>query len=465
MWNSRPRLFFSRRGRLLYIFFLVPKLNLEPMYFRSFASQAKCNLGTRFKEPRTYNLTPDTRHLTPKRTMSLIFYSEKCTLCGQCVDACPFGVLRLEGDALIIDEGCTLCGACVEVCEFQALALPEMEGPAPRPGIPPDGVWVFAEQRHGQLAPVVLELLGEARRLAETLQVKVAAVLLGDKVEHLAPTLLAGGADKVYLAESPTLADFCEGPYTAALTEIAQAYQPEIILAGATYAGRAFIPQAAAALKTGLTADCTAFAIDEEKRLLLQTRPAFGGNIMATIITPRTYPQMATARPGVFKKLNEARSADGQVIPVELNSLPSPGKSRFVQTVEEIKERLPLAEAEVIVAGGRGLKEAKHFRLLEELADLLGGAVGATRAAVDAGWIPYAHQIGQTGKTVAPKLYIAVGISGASQHVVGMQSADFIVAINKDPDAPIFQVANIGLVGDLFEIVPALIAEIKKDRG
>jgi electron transfer flavoprotein alpha subunit len=218
-------------------------------------------------------------------------------------------------------------------------------------------------------------------------------------------------------------------------------------------------------LKTGLTADCTAFAIDPEKRLLLQTRPAFGGNIMATIITPRTFPQMATARPGVFKRLSEAYPQNGQVIRVDWTPDEFALKGRFVQTVEEIKERLPLAEAEVIVAGGRGLKEAKHFRMLEELADLLGGAVGATRGAVDAGWIPYAHQIGQTGKTVSPKLYIAVGISGASQHVVGMQSSDFIVAINKDPAAPIFAIANIGLVGDLFEIVPALIAEIKKDRG
>jgi electron transfer flavoprotein alpha subunit len=198
---------------------------------------------------------------------------------------------------------------------------------------------------------------------------------------------------------------------------------------------------------------------------LQQTRPAFGGNIMATIITPRTYPQMATARPGVFKRLASPHSQDGQVIRVELATLSAPSPSRFVKTVEEIKERLPLSEAEVIVAGGRGLKEAKHFRMLEELADLLGGAVGATRAAVDAGWIPYAHQIGQTGKTVSPKLYFAVGISGAAQHMVGMQGSDFIVAINRDPEAPIFKIANIGLVGDLFEILPALILEIKKDRG
>jgi electron transfer flavoprotein alpha subunit len=396
--------------------------------------------------------------------MSLILYSEKCIACGNCVEACPFGVLRLEGDTLVIGEGCNLCGACVEVCEVEALALPETEGELIRPALPPDGVWVFAEQRGGILAPVTAELLGEARRLAGSLNVKVAAVLFGDRVADLAEALLTAGAQKVYLAEHPLLQDFLEETYAAALTELARKYQPEIILAGATYFGRAFIPQVAASLKTGLTADCTGFAIDPEKRLLLQTRPAFGGNIMATIITPRTFPQMATARPGVFKPITPSAKTDGDVIRVELELFSSSPRSRFINTVVEIKERVPLNVAEVIVAGGRGLKEAKNFQLLEELADLLGGAVGATRGAVDAGWIPYAHQIGQTGKTVSPKLYIAIGLSGASQHVVGMQSSDIIVAINKDPQAPIFQVADVGLVGDLFEIVPALIQEIKKDR-
>jgi electron transfer flavoprotein alpha subunit len=397
--------------------------------------------------------------------MSLIFYAEKCIACGACVEACPFGVLRLEGETLVIGEGCNLCGACVEVCEVEALAVPETEGPTPRPAVPPDGVWVLAEQRHGSLAPVTMELLGEGRRLAETLQVPVAAVLLGDEVAFLAPALLAAGAQKIYLVEHPRLQDFLEETYAAVLTELARKYRPEIILAGATYPGRAFIPRVAAALRTGLTADCTAFAIDPERRLLLQTRPAFGGNIMATIITPRTYPQMATARPGVFKPRTAMAAPDGQVVRVEPECLQGPVRSRFLQTVLEIKERVPLGAAEVIVAGGRGLKEAKNFRLLEELADLLGGAVGATRGAVDAGWVPYAQQIGQTGKTVSPKLYLAVGLSGAIQHLVGMQSSDFIVAINKDPQAPIFRVADLGLVGDLFDIVPALIQEIKKDRA
>src|SRR5271157_3115762 len=291
--------------------------------------------------------------------MSLVFYPEKCIACGQCVEVCPFGVLRLEGETLVIGEGCNLCGACVEVCEVGALAAPETPGPSPRPETPPDGVWIFAEQRRGVLAPVTAELLGEGGRLAAELQTPLAAVLLGNRVASLAPELLAAGAHKVYLVEHPSLQDFLEEPYAAALAELARKFRPEIILAGATYAGRAFIPRVAAALHTGLTADCTAFAIDREKRLLLQTRPAFGGNIMATIITPRTFPQMATARPGVFKARPAADFPEGEVIPVDTACLDEAGRSRFVATVEEIKERVPLSAAEVIVAGGRGLKDAK----------------------------------------------------------------------------------------------------------
>ncbi|MBW1986160.1 MAG: FAD-binding protein [Deltaproteobacteria bacterium] len=396
--------------------------------------------------------------------MAIIIDLEKCTACGQCIEVCPFGLLHLEEGRLVIDEGCNLCGACVEVCEVGALALPEGEGPGPRPEVPPDGIWVVAEQRHGRLAPVVLELLGEARRLAEILQVSVSAVLFGYQLQKLAAELTAAGADKIYVVDHPRLAEFLEEPYAQALTELARRYQPEIILAGATHPGRAFIPRVAAALDTGLTADCTAFDIDLEKRLLLQTRPAFGGNIMATIITPRSYPQMATVRPRVMKRLTPQPERNGQVVPVQVAALDQPGKSRFLQTVAEMTEAVPLGEAEVIVAGGRGLQDGKHFALLEELAELLGGAIGATRGAVDAGWISYPHQIGQTGKTVSPKLYVACGISGAAQHLVGIQSSDFIVAINSDPKAPIFQIADVGLVGDLFEIIPALIQEIKGSR-
>jgi electron transfer flavoprotein alpha subunit len=372
--------------------------------------------------------------------------------------------LELVGDKVIVNDACTLCGACIEVCDVGALSLPEDETPAQPLPRPPDGIWIFAEQRHGRLAPVALELLGEGRRLAEVLHLPVAAVLFGHQVRDLIPELIAGGADKVYLVDHPSLTEFVEETYAAALTALARLYPPEIILAGATYLGRAFIPRVAAVLDTGLTADCTAFAIEPRQNLLLQTRPAFGGNIMATILTHRSYPQMATVRPRVMKRLSPENGRQGTVVPVDLAELNRPFRSRFLRTVSEVSEAIPLSEAEVIVAGGRGLQDGKHFRLLEELATLLGGTVGATRAAVDAGWISYQHQIGQTGKTVAPKIYFACGISGAAQHLVGIQSSDFIVAINSDPQAPIFQIADLGLVGDVFDIIPALIQQIKANR-
>jgi electron transfer flavoprotein alpha subunit len=396
--------------------------------------------------------------------MSLIIQLDKCTGCGQCLEVCPFDALELAAEKVSVKESCTLCGACVEVCEFGALSLPEDEAssqPVPRPG---DGIWIFAEQRRGRLALVALELLGEGRRLAEVLGLPVTAVLFGHQVGDLATELINGGADKVYLVDHPALAEFVEEPYAAALTALARLHPPEIILAGATYLGRAFIPRVAASLDTGLTADCTAFDLEPQSHLLLQTRPAFGGNIMATILTHRSYPQMATVRPRVMKVLAPQNDRQGEIVPMQLAELDQPFRSRFLQTVSEITETIPLSEAEVIIAGGRGLQEGKNFRLLDELANLLGGTVGATRAAVDAGWISYQHQIGQTGKTVAPKTYFACGISGAAQHLVGMQSSDFIVAINNDPQAPIFQIADIGLVGNVFEIIPALIQQIKANR-
>ncbi len=396
--------------------------------------------------------------------MSVIIELDKCTGCGQCLEVCPFDALELVGEKVAVKEGCTLCGACLEVCEYAALSLPEDEAPTQPVPCPSDGIWIFAEQRRGRLAPVALELLGEGRRLAEVLHLPVAAVLFGHQVRDLADELIAGGADSVYLVDHPILSEFVEEPYAAALTALARLHPPEIILAGATYLGRAFIPRVAAALDTGLTADCTAFDIEPQSNLLLQTRPAFGGNIMATILTHRSYPQMATVRPRVMKKLPPQNGRQGNIVQVHLAELDHSFRSRFLQTVSEITETIPLSEAEVIIAGGRGLQEGKNFRLLEELANLLGGTVGATRAAVDAGWISYQHQIGQTGKTVAPKIYFACGISGAAQHMVGMQSSDFIVAINSDPQAPIFQIADIGLVGNVFDIIPALIQQIRANR-
>jgi electron transfer flavoprotein alpha subunit len=291
------------------------------------------------------------------------------------------------------------------------------------------------------------------------------AALIGHPVSKAARSLIEYGADRVYVVDHPSLEGFTDDLYGECLTRLIQTYHPEIVLAGATSIGRSFIPKVATQVGTGLTADCTDLSIDLEKHLLLQTRPAFGGNIMATIICPQKRPQMATVRAKVMKKGEPEPGRPGEIISVEWDWKEINPKTRLLEIVEEITEKVRLAEADVIVTGGRGLQEEKNFGLIRELADLLDAAVGASRGAVDAGWISYAHQVGQTGKTVAPKLYIAIGVSGAVQHLVGMQSSDTIVAINSDPHAPIFDVASYGIVGDLFEIVPEMIRQLKSKRG
>jgi len=327
------------------------------------------------------------------------------------------------------------------------------------------GVWVFAEQRQGQFPSVVFELLGAGRRLAESKGEALGAFLLGGRdIVNQAQALIAGGADRVVVVEDEALANFTDDPYVDTLEHLVKKYHPDILLFGATSTGRSLAPRLAARLKTGLTADCTGLEIDPEKGILLQIRPAFGGNIMATVVCQERRPQMATVRPRVMKRLPPDPNRTGEVIP---ETAPSSLRRRvaFLDFVAEIRETANLEEADVIVSGGRGMGDPKNFRLLEELARALGGAVGASRAAVDAGWVPYSYQVGQTGKTVSPKVYFACGISGAVQHLVGMKSSDIIVAINKDPEAPIFKVATYGLVGDVLEIVPALTAEIKRWRG
>lgn len=323
------------------------------------------------------------------------------------------------------------------------------------------GVWVFAEQKNGEIAPVVYELLGKGKKLAEKLGVELSAVLLGEAVEKSAHRLIAHGADTVYLVEDPALKDFNDDPYALVLTELIREYKPEIVLCGATSVGRSFIPKVATRLRTGLTADCTGLEIEEERKLLLQTRPAFGGNIMAQILCPENRPQMSTVRHKVMDKAELDETHKGKIIRKEFSGKLT-SRTKILKEILEKEETVNLAEADIIVSGGRGLGEAKHFSLIKDLARELGGAVGASRATVDAGWIPYSHQVGQTGKTVKPKIYIACGISGAIQHLIGMQSSDIIVAINKDSDAPIFKVATYGIVGDLFEVIPEFISQIKK---
>ncbi len=396
-----------------------------------------------------------------KRT-GLIIDAGTCTLCGSCLSSCPFGALSTGERGLVVDERCNLCSACLDACPVGALSI-ERAAPCAADTLAARHaeIWVFAEHRRGKLAGVAFELLGAARKLSGDSSA-VAAVLLGDRVAGLAKDLIAAGADKVYLAEDAELGDFRDEPYAHAMAHMIKQYQPSVVLFGATSCGRSLAPRLAGRLKTGLTADCTGLEIDEDG-LLHQTRPAFGGNIMATILTRRARPQMATVRPKVMKPLPPDPSRMGEIVRPQIPR-PFTSRTRLLEFIEEA-EAVNLEDADVIVSGGRGLADPKNFDLLRELARELGGAVGASRAAVDAGWVPYSMQVGQTGKTVGPKVYIAVGISGSVQHLAGMSSSDIIVAINKDAEAPIFKVATYGIVGDLFEVVPALIAELKVRRS
>ena len=396
--------------------------------------------------------------------MSVTVISAKCTGCETCVSTCPFGAIEMRDGAAFITEACTMCGACVEACEFKAIERSE-EAAGPAADLSAyKGVWVFAEQHKGEISSVALELIGEGRKLADKKKTVLAAVFMGHGIKGKAQDLIAYGADRVYVADDPALKDFNDDTYAAVLTGLARQHKPEIILAGATAIGRSFFPKVASTLYTGLTADCTVLDIDIESGHLHQTRPAFGGNIMATIVTPNHRPQMATVRHKVMKPAQRNDSRTGEIIEVKFTPA-GDLRTRVIKTIEELGETVNICEADIIVAGGRGLGSAKNFQLVEELAKALGGAVAATRGAVDEGWIPYAHQVGQTGKTVCPKLYIACGISGAIQHVAGMQSSEVIVAVNKDPEAPIFNVATYGIVGDIHEVLPIMIKKIREMRG
>jgi electron transfer flavoprotein alpha subunit len=387
---------------------------------------------------------------------------DKCTGCETCLSSCPYDSIIVKDGKAEITELCQLCRSCLSVCPEGAIFEVEEEADR-KEKAEGSGVWVFAEQRDGEIAGVSFELLGAGRRLAGKLGAGVSAVLFGGSASG-ADELIRWGADKVYHCDDDIFRSFNDEPYAGLLCQLISQYKPEIVLAGATPIGRSFFPRVAARLKTGLTADCTSLDIDGETNNLLQVRPAFGGNIMATILCPHTRPQMATVRPRVMKRVEYDSSRKGEIVKVGADKVKS--RTRVIETVREVSEvSVNLQEANIIVAGGRGVGGEKGFQLLFELAEALGGCVGASRAAVDEGWIAYRHQVGQTGKTVGPKVYIACGISGAVQHLVGMQSSDIIVAINKNPDAPIFNVATYGIVGDLFEILPLLTKRIREVKG
>jgi electron transfer flavoprotein alpha subunit len=388
---------------------------------------------------------------------------DRCVGCGLCVSSCPAGALSMADKKARVDpDTCVLCGLCLGSCRFGAISIEKDHGGAADRDSYRD-IWVFCEQRSGAVLDVGLELIAKARELAERRGCRVAALLLGRQVAHAAHSLIAAGADTVYLCEDAQLGHNLELPYAEVITRLIRSHRPEILLFGATAFGRSLAPRVAARVQTGLTADCTELDIDPDTGLLLQTRPAFGGNLMATIHTQIFRPQMATVRPGVLPAPTPDLTRTGEIVPVA----PPEGLFDAVVLLEEVltPPAASIADAEIIVAAGRGIDGHKNMALVEELAELLGGAVGCSRAVVDIGWAEYRHQIGQTGLAVSPKLLIACGISGSIQFLAGIGGAQKVVAINTDPEAPIFGVADYKIVGDCVEVLSALIARIKADRG
>ena len=432
-----------------------------------------------------------------KKPRGVVRYLEgKCVACGErCASACPVDCIAISdaGEPVVNEDKCIGCDKCIKVCAVNALEmfytpeqldqlkLWEAQRKATGPEFDPEelalrarlaeykGVWVFIEQYLGDVAKVSWELLGTGRELANTIGVELIAVIIGHDVDRLRTEAYAYGADTAIMIDQAVYANYRTEPFTDALCHLIDKHKPEIILMGATGQGRDLAGSVATVVGTGLTADCTGLAIDAHGNLA-QTRPAFGGNIMATIMCDKYRPQMATVRPHVMKALEYAAGRRGRVI---RESFAPSEESILVKVLEVImdkdgRDQVDVAAAEIIVSGGRGMMGKENFSILQELADELGAVVGSSRSAVDAGWMPHSRQVGQTGKTVRPKIYIACGISGAIQHLVGMQDSDVVIAINRDPEAPIFEVATYGIVGDLFQVVPALthkVRELKRDQA
>ena len=392
--------------------------------------------------------------------MSVNINKEKCKGCGLCVKACPFDSITMDGKLAVIGSTCSECGVCVDSCKFDAIVkIDDMQSDINKDDY--RGVWVFAEQRDGKLMNVAKELLGEGRKLADHLGTELCSIILGENVDEMAKELVSFGAEKVYIADDKELASYRSDTYTKVITQAIEKYKPEIVLMGATHIGRDLGPCLAIKSKTGLTADCTKLEIGDEERNLHQTRPAFGGNLMATILCPYSRPQMATVRPGVMQAAEADASRQGEIIKLDVALDENDLRAKVLEIVKSTKHKVSLSDAEVIVAGGNGLGDPKGFELIQQLADKFNGVVGATRAAVDSGWIAHSHLVGQTGTTVRPKIYFACGISGAIQHLSGMTDSEFIIAINNNKNAPIFKVADYGLVGDLYEIIPMILEELE----
>ncbi len=399
-----------------------------------------------------------------------IFLLEKCTGCRRCLRICPTDAIEIyftPEQQKILDEIAREAGAAAEPEVEEEEEEDEEEARVAAKLKEYQGVWVFVEQTDGQPAEVSWELLGTGADLAKTLDVELCTLVIGDKVENLCRESFAYGATKTYLMDDPIFHYYRTEPYYRAICYLIDKYKPEIVLVGATGLGRDLAGAVATELQTGLTADCTGLTIDDQ-RFLLQTRPAFGGNIMATIVTERTRPQMATVRPHVMPLPEKNTSLKGDIISESLALKEEDIATKVLEVIDDHKsgaEAVDVAAADFIVSGGSGMLAKENFQILQELADELGGVVGSSRRAVEAGWMPVERQVGQTGKTVRPKIYFACGISGAIQHLVGMQDSDVIIAINRDKQAPIFEVATYGIEGDLFQVVPAITNRIRELRA
>lgn len=400
--------------------------------------------------------------------------ADSCIACQICIGECPVAAIELSSDGVahIDPELCVGCGKCSDSCPVGAVKFEKKKrkrlsktdrGAPAKSESGYEGVSVFIEVLDGQGAEVSWELAGKARELAAPLGVKVIGFLLGHDVDHVAREAIHYGCDEVHVVDHPSLAHYTSGAYGKALAELVEEVRPEILLIGATYLGRDLAGVVATRLKTGLTADCTGLDIEESTRLLLMTRPTFGGNIMATIFCEHRRPQMSTVRPKVMRLPEKDTTREGGIIPHELTPVEFqlPVLVEFIRTASEFGTA-DIAQSPVLIVAGRGACDQESFVMLQKLADLLGGMVACSRPVVESGQMPYERQVGQTGKTVAPKLYIGVGVSGAVQHLVAIQGAEKIVAINKDPKAPIFKVADVGIVGNYLEVVPELIAQLQQ---
>lgn len=389
----------------------------------------------------------------------LVIDQEKCTGCGLCLKSCAVNALSVKNESAAVSDVCVMCGVCVDVCPFNAILIEKKEAAETEAFLYKD-VWVFAEQSAGTLASVSLELTGEGRRLADARRCALVAVLSGKNGQENAKILIAAGADKVIFCPDERLAENNDEAYADYVSGLIEKYKPEAVLFGATKFGRSLAPRVAARVKTGLTADCTVLEIDQETKLLRQTRPAFGGNLMATIVCPAHRPQMATVRPGIMAAPEPDFSRCGELVEETFFARTVPA----IELLEKIKtdKTMSIADAQIIVDAGRGIGNQKNLALVKEFADLIGAELGCSRPLVDMGWCEYRHQVGQTGCSVAPKLLITFGVSGAIQHLAGIARAEKIIAVNSDPEAPIFGVAHYAVVGDCVEILKEMIAALKQ---